>query len=66
MVLLHDLTNKEALLVSAISLRSKHHTVVSQCRTGYWKAVTICQQEVNLGRCYQNSKRRKDTEENDC
>lgn len=42
MVLLHDLINKEALLVSGISLRSEHHTVVFQCRSGNWKTATIC------------------------
>ncbi len=42
MVLLPDFINKEALLVSGIGLRFKLHTIVFQCRTGYWKAVTIC------------------------
>lgn len=42
MVLLHELIDKEALLVSSISLRSDRHIVVFQCRTGYWKAATIC------------------------
>ncbi len=42
MVLLHDLINKEVLLVSGISLRSDRHIVVFQSRTGYWKAATIC------------------------